>query len=332
MSFPLTDAESYGEFLESIFYGIYLVSCGFCIQTLFTTQGRLKRLSELNWSMVIVVFLLFGIATVDAVLQFTRNLHTFQIANGPGEATADFSAISDPVNVVKSATVCFQTTVADIMLVYRCWVVYAHSWIAVSLPLLLVLANTAVTGVVLYLEITLNEHTLLNIKQLKPFGAAFWATTITINILTTGLIVARIARINHSSKDILYNSEAQTRSSRRPSNKLQHVMRIVVESGLLYTGTSLITFVSYVTNSIAVYVTTDIEVQIIGIVFNLIIIRAAQASEESYSTYQNSQPRGQIPLRFVGTGTQNTAIQNINVTVVQEDNRDDKITSDKSRF
>jgi hypothetical protein len=38
----------------------------------------------------------------------------------------------------------------------------------------------------LYLEITLNSHTLLNIKQLKPFGAAFWALTIVINVLTTG--------------------------------------------------------------------------------------------------------------------------------------------------
>jgi hypothetical protein len=35
-------------------------------------------------------------------------------------------------------------------------------------------------------------------------------------------------------------------------------MRIVIESGVLYTGTSLITFVSYITNSIAVYVTTDV--------------------------------------------------------------------------
>jgi hypothetical protein len=54
------------------------------------------------------------------------------------------------------------------------------------LPLLLVLGNTAVTGVVLYLEITLKTHALLNIKQLKPFGAAFWAMTIVINVLTTG--------------------------------------------------------------------------------------------------------------------------------------------------
>ncbi|KAJ7907203.1 hypothetical protein B0H13DRAFT_2332589 [Mycena leptocephala] len=312
MASALTDAETYGLFFESVFYGVYLVTCGFCVRTLFTTQTGLKRLRDLNWPMIVVAFLLFGIATVDAVLQFTRNLHTFQIADGPTDAANDFSAISDPVNVVKSATVCFQTTIADIMLVYRCWVVYSRSWLAISLPALLVMGNTAVTGV--------------------PFGAAFWALTIVINVLTTaflGLIVARIWKINSGTKDTLYASESQTRSSRRPSNKLQRVMRIVIESGILYTGTSLITFVSYITNSIAVYVTTDVEVQIIGIAFNLIIIRAAQTSQENYSTTSGTaRSHGQYPLRLVGTGTQNTVVpntlQHINVTVTEETDLDDK--------
>jgi hypothetical protein len=101
MGFPLSDAQSYGLFLESVLYGIYLVTCGFCLQKLLTSQHGLKQLRELNWPMLVVVFLLFGIATVDAVLQFYRNLHTFQIANGPGDATEDFTNISDPINVVK---------------------------------------------------------------------------------------------------------------------------------------------------------------------------------------------------------------------------------------
>jgi hypothetical protein len=132
----------------------------------------------------------------------------------------------------------------------------------------------AVTGVVLFLEVTLNQHVLLNISKLKPFGAAFWAMTIVINVITTGemihsrrghhvnlfllgLIVARIWKINNGHKDFRNQSEAQSRGP-RPVNKLQHVMRTVIESGLLYTGTSLITFITYVTNNIAVYVTTDV--------------------------------------------------------------------------
>jgi hypothetical protein len=166
---------------------------------------------------------------------------------------------------------CIQTTIADIMLVYRCWIVYSRSWLAISLPGLLVLGNTAVTGVVLYIEITLNQHALLSVKQIKPFGVAFWALTVVINVITTGtgstdlfnvltysrpgLIVARIWRINQRTQDLIYRPE---RRGSPPLTALQHVMRIVVESGLLYTGNSLITFISLVTNSVALYVITDI--------------------------------------------------------------------------
>ncbi|KAJ7326169.1 hypothetical protein DFH08DRAFT_884978 [Mycena albidolilacea] len=324
MGSPLTDAQSYGLFLESIFYGIYLVTCGVCLKTLLLSRlgDRLKPVRELNWAMLIVVFILFGVATVDAILQFYRNLHTFQIANGPGDAAGDFSNISDPINVVKSATVCIQTTIADMMLVYRCWVIYGRSWLVISLPGLLVLGNTAVTGVVLYLEITLNQHALLSVKQIKPFGAAFWALTIVINIITTGLIVARMWRINRGTQDIIYRPE---RRGPRPSTTLQHIMRIVIESGLLYTGTSLITFISYVTNSVAVYVTTDIEIQVIGIAFNLIIIRAALSPKESYSITSGSG----YPLEF-RMSSQSTAVPStrVNVSITQQDDREDK-TSDK---
>jgi hypothetical protein len=69
-------------------------------------------------------------------------------------------------------------------------------------------------------------------------------------------MVWRIWRIDKGNREFRFQS--QTRGGSRPLNKLQHVMRTVIESGLLYTGTSLITFVTYVTNSVAVYVTTDI--------------------------------------------------------------------------
>ncbi|KAJ6529983.1 hypothetical protein DFH09DRAFT_1411391 [Mycena vulgaris] len=320
MGFPFTDVHSYGLFFESVLYGIYLVTCGFCLKTLFTDKARLKRLSDINWAMVIVISVLFSIATVDAVLQFYRNLHTFATTDGPGAASVAFADISDPINVVKTATVVVQTAIADVMMVYRCWVVYGRSWLAISLPLLLVLGNIAVTGVVLYLEITLHAHALLNIKQLKPFGAAFWAMTIVINVITTGLIVARIWKVNVGIKDLRYQSEAQSHGV-RPLNKLEHVMRIIIESGLLYTGTSLVTFVTYITNSVAVYAMTVIQIQVVGIAFNLIIIRA-QAGSEFSSTESSSRARSQS-LRFrSGTQAPESIVLNpINVEVTCADDR-----------
>ncbi|KAJ7625663.1 hypothetical protein FB45DRAFT_1060327 [Roridomyces roridus] len=320
MGFALIDAETYGLFLESVFYGIYLVTCGFCIPALFVHEDRLKRLRDLNWPMVLVGFFMFSIATVDVVLQFYRNLHTFRISNTQLEALEDFTAIGNPINFVKSATVNFQTTIADGMLVYRCWVIYSRSWLTISLPLLLVLANVAIVGVLLYLEFTLRTtHALVNVKQLKPFGAAFWAITIVINVLTTTLIVVRIWRIHRNTKDFRYQG---THPTPRRLNTLQHVIRIIVESGLLYTGTSLVAFITYLTNGVAVAVTTDLLVQIIGISFNLIIIRAAQRVDQESSV--TSQSRSEFPLRFMGTpaNTFERPVQHIDISVVTEQESD----------
>jgi gamma-glutamyl:cysteine ligase YbdK (ATP-grasp superfamily) len=64
---------------------------------------------------------------------------------------------------------------------------------------------------------------------------------------------------------------------------------------------------------------------VIGIAFNLIIIRAAQASGgDNYnaSTEVGTRSRSQYPLQFVSTGAQSTVIgQHVNVTVTREEDR-----------
>jgi len=76
---------------------------------------------------------------------------------------------------------------------------------------------------------------------------------------------------------------------------LKGVMLIIIESGLLYTATAFVSFLMAVTGSTAIYTTTHAvrfsllfetsctevnntvkEIQVVGISFNLIIIRASQ--------------------------------------------------------
>ncbi|KAJ6629582.1 hypothetical protein B0H10DRAFT_1985979 [Mycena sp. CBHHK59/15] len=333
MSFPLTDVQSYGLFLESVFYGVYLVTCGFCAQALFTTQQRLRRCSELNWAMIIVMSTIFAIATVDVVLQFFRNLRTFATADGPGDATKDFTNISDPINVVKTATVLFQTVIADGMLIYRCWEVYNRSWFPITLSLLLWLGGVAITGVLFYLEITQNTHTLLTIVQLKPFGAAFWVMTIVVNIITTALIVVRIWRVDRDVGGFRYNSSSQSQSVRPPS-RLQRVIRIVVESGLMYTVAALITFITFTANSIAVYVATDLIIQVVGIAFNLIIIRSAQPNPPDVNL-TDSHSGNRYPLQFVRTDRSTVVcdpVQHINVEVTRKVDEESQAADDIKPF
>ncbi|TFK33591.1 hypothetical protein BDQ12DRAFT_670121 [Crucibulum laeve] len=76
-SFPITAAQLWGLFMESVLYGMYLVTCGYCAQYLFLIDGRWKRLREYNWAMVIVAILLLILATLDVTMGFYYNMWAF---------------------------------------------------------------------------------------------------------------------------------------------------------------------------------------------------------------------------------------------------------------
>ena len=89
-----------------------------------------------------------------------------------------------------------------------------------------------------------------------------------------------------------------TREHRR--TPLQNGMRIIIESGLLFTTPAVINFVAYILNSNAFYITSTIVCFIVitivimnllsmqmicmtGIAYNLIVIRAHNQSTDEYS-------------------------------------------------
>ncbi|TFY82304.1 hypothetical protein EWM64_g1707 [Hericium alpestre] len=70
---------------------------------------------------------------------------------------------------------------------------------------------------------------------------------------------------------------------------LRRAIRIIVESGAVYTLSIIILFVLDVTGSNSLYLTSDCVIQIIGIVFNLIIIRVEKGRTAEHTTYDDSK-------------------------------------------
>ncbi|KAF8157261.1 hypothetical protein B0H34DRAFT_493391 [Crassisporium funariophilum] len=269
--FPITEAQLTGLLVESILFGIHLITVGYCQHALLATRTRWKRASEINWPMVCVSLALFANATFDLFLGFYHDLKAFVFYTGPGGAVAEFTNISDWINVSRSLTVVTQTMVGDAMLIYRCWVLYSKSWMVVTLSITLWLGCFTTAVWVICLEATLHSHVLVGASQLRPVGTSFWSLTVALNIVTTGLLLWRIRSVDQSNKRYRMNSVS---GGRRIS--LQNVMRSIVESGLIYSIAALTTLVTSVIGSNIIYVTTDAEIQIVGIVFNLIIIRATR--------------------------------------------------------
>ncbi|KAM5540141.1 hypothetical protein V8D89_006281 [Ganoderma adspersum] len=279
-AFPIDVAQLVALFLESIFYGIYLVSFGMCMY-LMLVKARSRRRKRNVFLVVALLFFVF--ATLDVALLLRHVLHAFIWYHGPGGAIAEFSDISYWLNAMKIVNYVAQTSIADGMLIYRCYIVYNGSWI-VAVPLcILWIAGTVVEGMTCYVEFTLHESTLLNTARIAPFITSMVSVTLVLNTIATYIIwsIERRSRVAFASAGGL-GSDTTT--------PLRRAMHIVIESGLMYTVSVVILFVLYLASNNAQYAVSDCIVQIIGIAFNLIIIRIDQGSTVEASFISESEP------------------------------------------
>ncbi|PSS29864.1 hypothetical protein EW026_g7441 [Hermanssonia centrifuga] len=142
-SFPITVAQTVALFLESIFYGIYLVTLGHCSRTLLFESDRfvLKRRKEIKWIMVTAALLMAIVATLNVSFILRHILNAFIYYKGPGGATAELSDIGNWVNVMQTADYVAQTAIGDSVLIYRLYVIYNRRWTIVVLPIMMWMAN-----------------------------------------------------------------------------------------------------------------------------------------------------------------------------------------------
>ncbi|KAF9527335.1 hypothetical protein CPB83DRAFT_768600 [Crepidotus variabilis] len=236
-----------GMFVQAIFFGVLMVTFGFCLNSLFTYRGRMKRSREVNWLMVSFTTLSFVLAVFDLCLAFYLNLEVFVFLQGKVDPAKAFSSTSSWISITKSALIHIQVLLGDSMLIYRCWIVWNRSFKAILLSLTLWLAAISITVWFVYLEVSIKNHLVISSKLLTPAITTFWAITITLNIITTALLVYCIWRVELSNKSV------RSGRSDDPSS-LAKVVRYVIESGLLYTVSSIITFIAVVTGSNGPYI------------------------------------------------------------------------------
>ncbi|PFH53339.1 hypothetical protein AMATHDRAFT_45608 [Amanita thiersii Skay4041] len=191
-------------------------------------------------------------------------------------------------------------TLTDAVLIYRCWVVYAQKYAAVIVPSFVWLGGigcSIASTILLGRESSLlTEATFIKVKNLS---GVFYVCTIAVNLYATSAIVLRIWRITSRS------------GNQKSVNSLHSTIRIIVDSGLLYTLSSVALLIIWFTwdrtpeteaKDLAQVVSSAINSPMPGITFNLILIRVAQqrASRD-----------------FAGEGTTNSGLTQEIITSVQ---------------
>ncbi|KAF9492859.1 hypothetical protein BDN71DRAFT_1396016 [Pleurotus eryngii] len=299
--FPIDTAQIVALFLESVLYGVYLVTFVACLRVLliapsstassFSLRDYFKPLRHINKPMLFAALLMLIFATLDVAFGLHNNILAF-VKTPPvligddgteeGGPEVVFDDIGRWTNVMKMVNYVAQTFVGDSILLYRCFVVYDRNWWVVAFPILLWLGTTACGVMTSYSEAAVGVGTL-DQSVIKPFITSMLVLTLATNMLTTGLIVLRIWKVD--TRVSQFRPSASSHASPPPApSPLARVMRVLIESGLIYTTTILILFGTYLAGSNAILALSNAVVQIIGITFNLIIINTDRARKQGASS------------------------------------------------
>ena len=231
-------------------------------------------------------------------------------------------------------------------------------------PFLLIRPNLSASGVVMmWIECTTEEDALLQDPRITPWLETLTACTLAVNVLVTctstpsyhvlSLYHAR-TRLTHLlsllslsiSASIalivwrIWSVKSKSTGATVYPHRLSRVMRIILDSGLLYTVCVIIFFGTNLAGSNAQYGVSDVVVQVIvrpslhftsfsfhlslisrrtltehteqGITFNLIIIRVnnGMSPENNFTSSGGGTPHAapSYPLQFMHTATMNSEI------------------------
>lgn len=300
MSTTLSEALLLAFFLETLFYGVFFILYWLTLVILLKKYGIQRDL------FVPVATLLLCIATAHLTIDLIRALEAFIFSAHTIGADAYYSNLASPLELTKTALYITQPTVADAVLVWRCYVLNGRS-LLVGIPGCIVLLTNGAIGyyVVWSLSRAGKGSTVYTI--VPGMITTFYTVTMLISVICTSLISWRIYRSRRSKSDC-------------PAVLLP-VLIVVVESGILYATSVLALLLAFLTGSNGQYPAMDIAPPIVGIVFCLIILQVH--FHIGNSAQPNSTPRdftnlfGEQGEQNVGHGMEPTTVHITETGIIQ---------------
>ncbi|KAF9050836.1 hypothetical protein BDZ89DRAFT_940567 [Hymenopellis radicata] len=240
-------------FLESIFYGINLLL--FIIYLFLAPARGIGNNKKLILPLAVAMFLL---STTRLILDFYRLFNGFILHSlNPG---AFFNNVSDPSHVAKTVVHTFNCILGDVIIVWRCYLVWGRNMYICVGPALLILAST-IAG--LGQAATFSRCTSAFDPALLGWNEAVFTLSFITNVGVTLLIALRIVYLKKHQSSML------------PSDSFyQFVLITVVESGLVYSAALLVNVVLYFSRDNAFYIVYDPIGQLAVIVPTTIVVTA----------------------------------------------------------
>ncbi|EJU05405.1 hypothetical protein DACRYDRAFT_46391 [Dacryopinax primogenitus] len=240
-SLPLDVANLAGLFCGSILYGIFVVLFVLCLHTLLYRRNTPRP----NYILISGVTAMFVLNTFVLALSFSRCLDAFvfmrNIAGGP---VAYFEELGDWKEVTRTALVLTYAVLGDVILIYRCWVVWSRQLVVIAFPVLILLAGISMDILTTVTLASLSAGFTVFAESLQPRITAALSLILSQNIIVTSLIVFRIWRINQSAGGPAMGS-------------LRPILNVIIESGAVFVAMIFIFLMTYVTSSNSQYIMVD---------------------------------------------------------------------------
>ncbi|KAG1730861.1 uncharacterized protein EDB91DRAFT_744429 [Suillus paluster] len=250
MGIPLDKALLLALFLETLFYGVFFTLYWLTLFILLKKGSGIQR-----QLLVPVTTLLLCSATAHLIVDFVRALKAFIFKAGMIGATAYYSNFSLPLFLAKTAIYITQLTLADGVVVWRCYIVHDRSLLIAILGCVALLTNGAIGY---YIVWSVSRTTALSTTSHECI-TTFITLTMVIDVTCTTLIARRIYSTRRFRPDGLI--------------AFLPVLIVIVESGALYATSVLALLVTFLVGSNGHYTVLDIIPPIVGIAFCLVILQ-----------------------------------------------------------
>ncbi|KAG9000812.1 hypothetical protein FRB94_005138 [Tulasnella sp. JGI-2019a] len=249
-----------GVWTESVFWGLhtgFVILCGWVFK---------YRRRHLRGGVLAVTLLMYALATIHCFAELSRLINGFINHNADPAVLTTYNTLND---VGRMLIYVLNNSLSDAVVVWRCLVVWQRNRLACAIPILLLLAMTINGIFVVCLFATGHAGDPAFIVRITQQQIAFFALSLATNSITTAFVAGRIWYLAH--KDSVPGLDA---------SRYNHVVAMLVESGLLYSSLKICELVLFVMGSHAFYIVFDSIVQIMCIAPTGIFIWVALGATE----------------------------------------------------
>ncbi|KZT32138.1 hypothetical protein SISSUDRAFT_1067167 [Sistotremastrum suecicum HHB10207 ss-3] len=266
-SISLPQAILVSFFCETLLYGVASVLYILC---LFAISRKTARGSAARTFMTPST-LLFFFTTIHTFGVFARNLDAF--VSYPGGPGPYFMQLTTPVKTIIQVGQMGAILTADALSVYRTFIVYSKSKIAVIVPLLSWIATFVAAAGLITAQHLVSVNTSIFSSTVTKWTMALLSTSVATTGFATGMIVWRLWSARRAVRQAVSYSTGSTFTTR--------FAIILVESAALYSFTNLVYLILYAMQQNAEGVVSGFEVPLASITFSLITLRVEAIKNES---------------------------------------------------